>query len=442
MKSILVLSVILALTGCASTSLVKEPAGVSVSSVGKRNVVGLAWWNDYPDPVVKELIADGLKDGKSVQSLIAKLQGAETAANSVDLGLGPSGSIGVGNATTATSGKGQVSTLAFQSAASWALPLFGKREGTQQLKDADYLQALWDVEAQKQVLAGSLIVGYTDVQLSRFRYLVSKDNVYLLEQLKSMLEAEVEKGMSSQDDLDKVKDQLATAEKVKSASLSKVLAAMYSLSALLGKNEFLPSLPQDYMPSNNFKWIDSLPKVDLNDPNTLRDRPDVKKAEAALLKAGAALKISESELYPQLSLSFSNAKDASVSGSGISMFGVQLSLPLLNWYALNQQHKITSRYFESSIYDYQDALIAAWSAVGKARAEWTASMGAESEALQILNTATKSVVSAEANYKMGRVSYKDVISKKLAHGSAKLNYYDAYMYKISSWVKAKQETLR
>lgn len=429
--SIVAVLVALALSGCASMGVPsgKLPEGVSVSSVQKKEG-NLTWWKDYPDEGVVSLVDKAVAQNLSVQSLQMRLEAAKIAASSVSSSIAPSGGVSV-NATNTIFGNG--SEISKSANASWTLPLYEKASSSKLLSDSQYLQALWNVEASKQVLAGNVIVAYTNQQLAIMRYKVAKDNWFLQSQLLTMMKKELKEGATTVKAVEAQEQLVEEHRLIKEKALALCVSNNHVLAAYLGVNDF------DSIQSPEFKWQSSFPKVDVDNPMILKNRPDVKLAEAKLLSAAASVGIAAADLMPQLQLSFSTNKTSST--PSISVMGAQITLPLLNWYFLNQQHKMTSKYFEESIYSYNDALINAWSEVGKARAQWAVAVTEEQVKLRALDVLTKEALRLDTEYRLGKVSYKEVINAQLAHGNAKLSYYDAYLAKTAAWVRAKQETL-
>ena len=421
----------LALSGCASIgpSSATLPEGVSKQAV-QRKEGNLTWWKDYPDKEVVALVEKGVASNLSLQSLQARLEAAELAAKVPSAGIVPSGSIAAGSSQTIF---GNGSGVSRSANASWTLPLYEKASNSKLLNDSKYLQALWATEASKQVLAGNILVAYNNQQLAIMRYKVAKDNWFLQSQLLTMLKKEVQAGSASEKDVAALERVVEDYKLIKDKALSLCVSNTHVLSAYLGIRD------TDSLVSPDFQWQSSLPGLDVNNPMVLKNRPDIKMAEAKLLEAAASVGLSAAEMLPQLQLSFSSAKTAS--SPSVSVLGVQLTLPLLNWYLLEQQHKMTSKYFEESVYNYNDALVNAWSEVGKARAQWAVAVSEEQVKLKVLNSLTTEALRLDSEYRLGKVSYKEVINAQLAHGTAKLNYYEAYLAKVAAWVRFKQETL-
>lgn len=438
---VLMLGGMLGLTGCTTLGSAGNVPPVTTEG-SLRQDMRLDWWEDYPDVAAKLLVARSFEENKSVQGLLARLDAAAVARASVDIASGPSGSTSVGQSKSFVGSSQSVGeSVSAGAVASWALPLFGRKEGNRLLADSDYVEAVWATEAYKQVLAGSVLSEYTRVELDKFRYMVARDNVFLSEQLLEMAKKDLGAGTGTQSSVTSAELAVSKAKQGEVRAMNTALKSRFVLSALLGTNE-LSVMPMgaDGKPLA-FKWVDTLPQLVIDDPNMIRNRPDVRRAEALLLKRAGSLKIATADLMPQLSLSFSATNDLKASGSAVSLLGVQLSVPLLDWYLKKQQQVSTSKAFEAQVFDYQDTVLQAWSKIGQAKAEWSVAIGNEELAQKSLEDATRKVRDAMVSYQVGRDSYKEVLQAKLAHSDAKLAYYDAYADRLNAWVKVKQEAL-
>lgn len=441
--AVLVVSGALGLTGCASVSSSTGGGAPEVTTESSlRKDMRLDWWEDYPDEAAKILIKRSFDENKSVQSLLTKLEAAAIARDNVDIATGPTGSISMGQSKSFTGGAQSArESVSAGAVASWALPLFGRKEGNKLLADSDYVDAVWATEAYKQVLAGSVLSEYTRVELDKFRYMVARDKVFLNEQLLEMAKKRLDAGAGTQSEVASVELTLSKAKQDQATAMNTALKSRFVLSALLGTSE-LSIMPagKDGKPMS-FTWVDSLPQLVIDDPNVIRNRPDVRRAEALLLKRAGSLKIATADLLPQLTLSFNATQDLKTSASGVSMLGVQLSIPLLDWYLKKQQQVLTSKAFEAQVFDYQDTVLQAWSKIGQAKAEWAVARGNEELAQNSLEDASQKVREAMVAYQVGRGDYKAVLQAKLTHSEAKLNYYNAYADRLNAWVKLKQEAL-
>ena len=149
--------------------------------------------------------------------------------------------------------------------------------------------------------------------------------------------------------------------------------------------------------------------------NAVRNRPDVRMAENALIARNAAIGEAVAELFPNVSLSgmlgWQARKFSDIGSSSSAAYGFApgVNLPLFNFGRLINQVKLNKEVKEEYVYLYQNTLLTAVEEVKNA----TVSVRKEYERYQSLQRSVRSMqkvlVSMKDKYKEGLIEFSDLL---------------------------------
>lgn len=149
--------------------------------------------------------------------------------------------------------------------------------------------------------------------------------------------------------------------------------------------------------------------------NAVRNRPDVRMAENALIARNAAIGEAVAELFPNVSLSgmlgWQARKFSDIGSSSSAAYGFVpgVNLPLFNFGRLINQVKLNKEVKEEYVYLYQNTLLTAVEEVKNA----TVSVRKEYERYQSLQRSVRSMqkvlVSMKDKYKEGLIEFSDLL---------------------------------
>lgn len=404
----LLVSALLA-TGCAS----RLPAGAAVTAAvpphwaeggddRSQSPTPLAgWWQRFGDAQLSALVDDALRHSPTVDSAIAALRQsralADVAAAALVPGLGGSGS--AQRSYSHAQGAGNRFGLGLD--AGWEPDLFG---GTRAAVDAAQIDARAAAMALGNVqvsLAAEVALAYIDLRNQQARLAIARENLATQDDTLQIARWRNQAGLVSSLDVEQ-----AGAEAERTRAQLPLLQtaeaqARHRLAVLTGRapGEFavLASAPVP-LPADDL--VLAFPA------DTLRQRPDVRRAEAQVQAAWARVAQADAARYPSLRLSGSLGLQALTPGSllrgssTVASLLAGLTQPIFDGGAIAGQRQAQQASFEqaranwrasvlSALQEVEDALVALQgdrARVGSLQAAATAARNAERLARQQYET--------------------------------------------------------
>jgi NodT family efflux transporter outer membrane factor (OMF) lipoprotein len=314
------------------------------------------WWTLFGDDQLTGLIETALKASPTARQALervtearalraqtlsaygpqgnpsASAQTQETTQSFSGLGLSSLGA-GAGGGGGLTSGfltpAGRLNTYAGQFQVSYELDLFGRRRAAARGADADVAAARFDYEAARAVLARDVAVDLFQARSDAIQLADARETLRIARELEAARRLSAERGLTSTGDLARLETDTANAQGEVARLEALARSTRRTLLALIGRGgdalESLPIQPVAAVP----------PAPPLTTPaELLRRRPDVRRAEAQLQSAGAALDLDKLALWPKFGFSptGSVSKTTGAYDSTTSLWSLALnaSLPVLD----------------------------------------------------------------------------------------------------------------
>ena len=277
-----------------------------------KEVINTAWWEQFDDPVLNELIQTALKENKDVQMAAARVEEFMGRYGTTRAALFPQVSAGASGGRSRVSGYTSAgvinpgdyvvpptnpanSFLAFLNA-SWELDLWGKLRRATEASRADLLSTEEGRRAVILTLLASVASAYVNLRDLDTQLEIAKRTAKSRGESYNLFQLRFRGGVVSELELSQVKSEyeqaLATIP-----FIEKIVAQQENaLSVLLGRN---PG------PIPRGKEIDEfvLPAVPAGLPSDLlANRPDIRQAEQDLIAANARIGVAKSLYFPTISL--------------------------------------------------------------------------------------------------------------------------------------------
>lgn len=308
---------------------------------------------------------------------------------------------------------------------SYTLDLFGGvRRGVEaQAAAVDYQQ--YQLQATYLTLAGNVVTAGIGEASLRAQVAATRDIVAAFERQLGITEQQYRLGSAAYADVLTARSNLA-AVRATLPNLEKQLAATQNqLAVYLGK---LPSAQQP--PQLDLDELTLPADIPLGVPSELvRRRPDVRAAEAQLHAASAKIGVATANLLPQLSLTGSFGTQATRGGDlfkdDIWSIGAGITQPLFHGGALRAQRRAAIAAFDQAAADYRQTVLTAFQNVADAlRAVETdaRSLQAQHEAL---SAAQDSLKLQEEQYRIGALSFLNLLTAQRQYQQARINYLQA-----------------
>ncbi|CDM60449.1 MULTISPECIES: efflux transporter outer membrane subunit [Rhizobium] len=366
------------------------------------------WWKNLDDPVLNQLIADGIAISPNVATAKARVRKARANYASAGGIFYPSLD---GSGSYTRSGASSGSNLVFK--AQWELDLFGaNRRGAE--------AAYYSMEAASEQLRGALVTfigdiatNYAQVRGVQANIAIAKRSAASQRQTVELTRAQLEAGHVSQVDLLRAETQAASTEaripsqRITYAKYLNTLSVLTgrsssALSAMLDKTRPIPSVPR---------------RISVGLPaGVLANRPDIRAAEREYASSTAGVGQKQAALYPSISLSGNINADGTDFGDlalrstiGWS-FGPSLSVPIFQGGKLNAAVDVARATRDQSFIAYRKAVLTALSEVEDTSVSLNQNRLRVAQLRKIMSNSWKINELTLSQYKAGKKSFIDVLT--------------------------------
>lgn len=371
------------------------------------------WWKNLHDPVLDQLVADGIAASPDVATAKAKVRQARANYASAGGVLYPSldGSGSYTRSDNGSTSASSQSSLGFKT--QWELDLFGaNHRGVE--------AAYYNMEAADEQLRGALVTligdiatNYAQLRGVQANIAIAQRNAASQRQTVALTRNQLQAGHISQVDLLSAETQAASTEaqipglRISYATYLNNLSVLTgrsssALAAVLDKTRPIPSVPR--------KVSAGLP-ADL-----LLNRPDIRAAEREYASSTASIGQKQAALYPGISLS----GDINTGGAKIGdlarlstigwSFGPSLSVPIFNGGKLNADVEAARAARDQSFIAYRKAILTALSEVENASVSLNQNRLRVAQQQRIVSNSRKINELTLDQYRAGTKSFIDVLT--------------------------------
>ncbi len=310
-RSIVIVMTILLLGGCAIGPDYRKPEVTSppawlVDMQQAKDTANTAWWEQFNDPTLNELITTALKENYDLRIATARVEeyygryGATRADLFPQVGYGASGS------RTQLTGKGPITLTPGTSSiynsyqaefnASWEIDLWGKIRRATEAARAD-LMAVEDFRSGVILsLVTSVATAYVDLRSLDQQLEIAKQTAKSREESVKLFDIRFKGGNISEMELSQVKSEYYVALAAIPDLEKRVRQQENFINLLLGRN------PGPIARGKAINEI-ALPTVPAGLPSDLlARRPDIRQAEQQLIAANARIGVAKAQYFPSISL--------------------------------------------------------------------------------------------------------------------------------------------
>ncbi|MBU6403682.1 MAG: efflux transporter outer membrane subunit [Proteobacteria bacterium] len=395
----LVGALVLVLAGCAIAPRVPRPhlaLPPHYTQAPAATALGPApdlahWWRSFHDPVLDALVQRAL-----AQNLGLKAAGERLAAARALLGTPrdrhlPSASLYTNEQPTPGS---TASYFQIGFDAIWQFGLFGRGESEQRIADGNANLAAADLAAAHAALVAEVVRSYLDLRAAEQRAQLAVDMRRIARRRAQLIAVRVAQHLDAPAANAGARAGVAEAAAAVTSAESAAAIARQQLAVLLsettpdaalsaaGPLPLPPALPPQLPPAN-----------------LLRTRPDIQRAEAAVLHAAGELGIARSNLYPRLGLGWTATASAQTAGGEIGRlrtipsFGPIINMPLFDWGLRQAQIRANGHQLKAAVLDYRQTVLAA---VGEVEQAYAALRSAQAQAVAAQLSAQAAQQAAQA----------------------------------------------
>lgn len=429
----------LLMAGCAVGTDYQRPevsmqtrfVGGDAEAIGA--VAAEQWWLTYKDATLTQFVTRGLAQNLDVMAANEAIRKAQAELRGTGVNSAISGSLSA--ASTTSGGDGSSSTTNSGTlGAALVVDLFGGIKRQRESASASLAAAKAEAETVRLAWLAELLSAYSNARFYQEVMALTRTTINTRDETVAITRSQFEAGAATEYEVAEAQALLSTAR----ASLPQYAALydanIYAIATLLNEPagpivaQMQKGAPQLRTPSNVRAGVPA---------DLLRNRPDVRSAEADLAAAMANVGVAEAALYPSLSLTGTVGRSDTANSWG---FGPQFALPVFNQGALRAN---------------RDAKI---STAKQAEITWRASVNKAVEDVQVaqsnlsryrqraslLRTAAedygRALTLAQQNYRNGAITLLNLLETDRNTASARISAASAVNDAAQAWATLKIAT--
>jgi NodT family efflux transporter outer membrane factor (OMF) lipoprotein len=336
MRTLIALTLCVALAGCVSVQLPKLPTGglpaqwhnASPELGPAPDLTG--WWKQFGDPELNGLVVRALHDNLDVQQAALKLRAARTLEDAASTTYKPRLAF---NTLEQPNAENTASYFQAGFDASWELGLFGRSGANAHLAAANSGEAAATLQSARVSLVAEVVREYLQLRAAQRSEVLLGDAARAAREKLRLLRVQERLQLASGIEVEQGAVAAAKAESSLAGPRAAIVQHAQALALLLGMSEPDPAwLASKPLPQLATGHVDTVP-ADL-----LRTRPEIRYAETQVLKAAGELGIAKADMYPRFALGSSLTFAALVKGhthlgdvNNSFAIGPIINIPLFDW---------------------------------------------------------------------------------------------------------------
>ena len=388
-----------------------------------------AWWRQFDDPLLTDLIARATASNLQIAQSIARLAQARESLVQARGDLFPSlsGSAGAGrnythsrSSSTVIGGSTGRTQLSLGLDASWQVDIFGGLTRGVQAARADEAAARFDLEGVRTSVAGEVATNYIEARLAQARLAIARNTLQTQDDNLQIAGWRVQSGLVSSLDSEQARAQRAqTAAGIPSIE-SGYLQAVNRLGILTGqapgalRAEMEDAKP---IPSGPDAIMVGIPA------DTLRRRPDVRGAERRLAAATARIGVAKAALFPALSITGNiNTNAATVGKLGDLLTGglfAGITQTIFDAGRRSSQVRSARAGADLAFANYRETVLSGLEDVENAIQALEAAKARQAELAIALDAANNAAIYARSQYRSGLIDFLTLLQSEQSLLSAR-----------------------
>lgn len=417
-------------------------SGGEAQSFLKEKDIPLLWWELYHSPEINELVRAGLRHNPTLASASAALREArETWKAQIGNSLLPAIDAGGGvqrqrySALQIGGAAGRSATFTLYNVAatvSYTLDFFGgaRREIESLRAQVDYQQ--FEVIAANLTLTSNIVTTSVSIASYQAQIDATQELIKAQQGLLNILNHQYRLGSVSNENV-LIQKTLVEQTRATLPPLQKSLAlSKHAMSALVG------TFPEGALPKINLNRLKLPSELPLSIPSMLvRQRPDVRAAEALLHAANAQIGVATANLLPQISLTGNDGwlntswSKLFTSPNNVWSIAGQVAQPLFHGGALLAQRRAAIAAYDQAAAQYKQTVLLAFQNVADA----LSALETDARTLQAqvrAEAAAKASLQLTLNqYRLGSVSYINLLNAQQQYQQTRISRIQAQAQRYS-----------
>ncbi len=431
-------------SGCATslqmTEVEKKAVGTSWNAPIPENHApsvedAKAWWASWNDSELTRLINTALEANTDVRVAMANLKAAAALSDEATANLFPSASLAADGSRSRKEGK-TTENYSADGSVTWSFSLVGGNIAARRAANREAMASAMSLEDTKIAVASEVAQNYINLKLAEVKLAIAKKTAQNYTELSEIAHWRLAAGLATQTEVDQADSNrdLAKAQiPVSETSIAKyrnAIARLCVINASEIKETSIATIPE--APSNIAVSVPA---------DTLRQRPDMRSSEYALLAAYDRVYEAKTKWFPTLKLSGNLGTQAATigalgaSGTGIAALVGALSMPLFNW--SDQVSNVTQKEaaLDKAKANYTATLVSALEETENALEGIQASEKRTEDLRKALLVSQSAADLAEIQYKAGLTDYQTVLNTQRTLLSAEESYESNKADRSTNYVK-------
>ncbi|MFH1806215.1 MAG: efflux transporter outer membrane subunit [Pseudomonadota bacterium] len=376
------------------------------------------WWQSSNDPVLQQLLQDGLANNLDLQIAASRIAEARAIARGVVGGNGVQadiqGNTGVERRWSTREAGNYVNSAEYGAALDleWTPDLWGGQLREEQGAQADLMEQIYLREDVYRTVIADIVRNYIELRGTQQRQALLRDSLDLQRQTSDIVQLRAQSGLASELDLSRARAEVADIEATLPLLQTGIDRSVNALAVLIGaqpgtyRDELLQSAP--------LPLFDAAPAIGLP-ADLLRRRPDLRAAELALISATAEIGVQTAELYPQLSLNGSLSMAVSGFGTGpiirtaLAAIGAVIDANLYDGGQRRANVEVAEQRAQQAFYAYRQTLLNAIEEVESAIFGYVGAVGQRDSLITAVAYHRQAFDQSRVRYVQGLSNFLDVL---------------------------------
>jgi len=418
----------LLLAGCATVGPEYVPPDTTVSKDWHTPLNGgltgeqidpqalTTWWNTLSDRELSSLIERTVKGNLDIKEARARIREARARRGIARADLFPTLEA-TGSATWSRTSEdtGTGETRDFYAAgfdAGWELDLFGGTSRSVEAAEADLDAAQEDLHDVLVSLTAEVALNYIEVRTYQKRLAVTMANLEIQEETYHLIRSRYQAGLDDELDVQQARSSLESTRSQIPTLRTGLEEAMNRIAVLLSEQ---PGALHEQL--KNEKPVPVVPlKVAVGVPaDTLRRRPDIRKAERELAAQTARVGVATADLYPKFTLNGSIGIEAlSLSnlisaGSRTFSIGPRITWPIFDAGSIRANIEAQSAIQEQTMIQYESTVLSALEEVENALVAYVEEQIRRTSLEEAVDAAKQALDLAQFKYQTGLIDFITVL---------------------------------
>ena len=377
------------------------------------------WWENLNDPLLTDLVTAALADNTDVRQAISRVRQSRASRAIADAGRFPTldtgGSVTTNRVSASSSNtesgiEREWYTAGFD--AGWEIDIFGGVRRNIEAADANLQAVEADLENVRVSLAAEVARNYIEARTYQYRLDVALANIEAQEETDRLIRSRYDAGLSSDLEVQQARYNLENTRSQLPVLRSGLEAAKNRLAVLVGQT---PGKLHDKLEARRPIPVPP-PTVAVGVPaETLRRRPDIKRAERQLAAQSARIGVATADLYPKFQLLGSIGLETIHSGdffdasSRYWTLGPSVSWPIFDAGAIRRNIEVQDALAEQYLAVYEGTVLGALEEVENGLTAYAEEQLRRDHLKEAVDAAQRAADLAKDRYAAGLVDFTSVL---------------------------------